>query len=172
MSKRQKIIDELKKGTSVEDICTELEVSTGYVYRIKREIEESERDKKNPANTEDDTPDGVVVDPAGGTGSDVEEDSKDVDDEGDSGEADKIERVGGVKKRKKRVKKDKKEKDEPKDEDEDQGGIGKWIKNQWKKMLLILTLLILLAMSMLSFSRMKPKEPKPGEIPRYPMMAG
>ena len=172
MSKRQKIIDELKKGTSVEDICTELEVSTGYVYRIKREIEESERDKKNLANTKNDTLDGVVIDPAGGTGSDVEEDGKDVDDEGDSGEADKIERVGGVKKRKKRVKKDKKEKDEPKDEDEDQGGIGKWMKNQWKKLLSISIVLILSMLIMLSFLKIKPKEPDQIEIPRYPMIAG
>ena len=172
MSKRQQIINELKNGTSVEDICTKLEVSTGYVYRIKREIEEPKPDTKDPTNSEDDTPDDMVVDPAGGVGSDVEEDSKDVDDEGDSGKTNKTGRMGGIKKRKKRVKKDKKEKNEQEDEDEDQGGIGKWIKNQWKKMLSILIILILLILSMLSFLRMKPREPGQTEIARYPMIAG
>ena len=171
MSKKQNIANELKKGTSVEDICTELEVSTGYVYRIKREIDESEGDKKNSTESEDDTTDDLVIDFTSGDGSDVEKDNKDLVKEEITRSSGGIDRVGGVKKRKRTPKKNV-ESDVESDVVNKEGGSIKWIKRQWKKMLLILSVSILSIVLMLSFLRMKPKQTEPIPITRYPMIAG
>ena len=167
MSKKQKITDELNKGTNVEDICTELEVSTGYVYRIKREIDESDGNKEKDIQSEDDNNDDLALGASGGAGVDVEKDDEDLGKKESEGETDDIGRVGGVKKRKRSTKK--RVEKEDKDEQKEDKGAFKWMKNQWKKMLLILSALILSIVLMLSFSQMKVPE-KSIPITRYPVM--
>jgi hypothetical protein len=169
ISKKKDIIELLKKGTDVEEICTDLGVSTSYVYRIKREVDELEGDKEDSPNAEKDDPDGVVIDSPGGDSSNVEGDHEDLEKEENGTETDKTNRLGGVK-RKKKPKKVKKENKE--DEDERTGGVIKWMKRQWKKILLILTLSILLVVMTLSSSLMRNREPEkpqvPGRTMRFP----
>lgn len=168
MSKKDKIVELLKKDTSVEDICIELGVSTSYVYRIQREINESQGDNENSTESKTDHTDDLAVGSTGGDGANVDKNNENVEPKETEGETNNTERLGGVKKKRKRSKKKIVEKTEQ--SEHKSGGIKEWIKNQWKKMLLILTFLILLIMIMLSPSKTKQEQPRPMEHPRFPML--
>jgi hypothetical protein len=169
ISKKKDIIELLKRGTDVEEICTDLGVSTSYVYRIKREVDELEGDKEDSPNAEKDDPDGVVVDSPGGNSPDMEGDHKNLEEKEDRTETDKTNRLGGVKRKKKSKKVKKEDKEDDEDTDERTGGLIKWIKKKWKKILLISTLSILLVAMMLSSFLTKNREQEQPQIPNRTM---
>ena len=168
MSKKDKIVELLKKDTSVEDICIELGVSTSYVYRIQREINESEGDNTDSIESKTNRTDDLVVDSTSGDSSDVDENNENLETKETEGKTDKTDRMGGVKKKRKRSKKKTVEKNEQ--SEHKSGGIKEWIKNQWKKMLFILMLLILLVMMMLFPLKTKQELSKNIQHPRFPML--
>lgn len=171
MSKKKEIIELLEKDTDVEEICSLLEVSTSYVYRIKREMDESAGDSNQTTKTQDSNSDGVVIDSTGGDSSDVEGNKSNMETEEREKSPDQTNKMGGVKKRKKTKKNSTVQKNT--EQTEQKKGIKSWIMNQKKKMLLILTSLILLGITLLSFSKMHqrtekttPREP----ASRYPIL--
>lgn len=175
MSKKDKIVEMLEKGSNTEDICTELEVSTGYVYRIKREIDESGGNTENNTETKNIDANGLVIDSTSGDSVNVEGNNENLEDQERKRKTDKTNRVGGVKKRKKRTKKSSEQSSEQgsehkSTEQNSSGGIIKWLKRTWKKTLLILTSLILLIILMLSSYRTKQKEDTQVPESRYPIL--
>lgn len=165
MSKKSRIVELLQKDVDVDDICTELEVSASYVYRIKREMDEFEGNKNEDGETEGDNSDDLVINPSGGSGDNVEGDNEDLEEKKGKRSANTNTGVGGVKKRKKSSKKvnksikiDSSEQNSTEQNSTEHNGIIKWIKMIQKKMLLVLISLILLAMMMLHLSRRKEPE--------------
>ena len=158
MTKKSDIIELLKNDTDVDTICSELEVSTSYVYRIKREVDESKGNTEESNESESNSSDDMVIDPPGRDGTDVEGDNEDVETKETKRNSDKTDKVGGVKKRKRVHKKVQKEKVNSAEHVENRG-VKLWIQKKWKKILLRLSLLILLVIVILSqFFRKTTKE--------------
>ena len=173
MSKKEKIVELLQKDKDIDEICTELDVTKSYVYRIQREIEESKGNNDDSTDGKDDNFDDLVKHPAGGFSVNVEKDDGNLEEKENKGDTNHTGAVGGVKKKKKSRKKKEKVNSEQEINEQNStlGGIKSWMTLKWKKLLLTLTLLILLITAILLSVMKKPEEPiNPVNQSRYPVL--